>query len=240
MRCTILQWNVWLRERADNILAELRKANADVVCLQELTDDSYVNPRIDIPERIAQLGYEYDYQPVYRHPGQQYYRIGNGIFSKFPVRGKRHVYLQEEQRSFGGRTIEARVYMEVTLETPTGLLTVGTAHLSFEEALLEAQTDKLIEAVQHHRERFIFTGDLNVPPGSATVKRLDQRLRAAGPGYDTPTWPTKHHEFHGVAVPILDRRLDYLYTTQDIQITGSQLIHTEHSDHLPILLEIEL
>jgi endonuclease/exonuclease/phosphatase family metal-dependent hydrolase len=239
MSYSILQWNVWYREKAEHILTELQRADADIICLQELTADSYVNPGIDTPARIAELGYEYDYRPVYRHPGQQYYHMGNGIFSKFPIRGKRLVYLQEEN-TFDGRTIEGRIYMEVTIETPDGLLTVGTAHLSFEDELLEAQTDKLIEAIQHHRERFIFTGDLNVPPSSATVKRLDQKLRAVGPSYDTPTWPTKHYEFHGVTVPILDRRLDYLFATQDIQITGSQLIQTEHSDHLPIMLDIEL
>jgi endonuclease/exonuclease/phosphatase family metal-dependent hydrolase len=239
MKCSILQWNVWYREQADNILAELIKVDADIICLQELTSDSYINPGVDIPAAIARLGYEYDYHAVYRHPGEHHYHMGNGIFSKFPIRGKRLVYLQQEKIS-EGQIIEGRIYMEVTLETPGGLLTVGTAHLAFEEELLEPQTDLLLSAVQHHRERFVFTGDLNVPPNSATVKRLDEKLRAAGPSYDTPTWPTKHYEFHGVAVPILDRRLDYLFTTPDIRIAGSQLIHTEHSDHLPILLEVEL
>jgi len=33
----ILQWNIWYKEDINNIAKELRRINADVVCIQELS-----------------------------------------------------------------------------------------------------------------------------------------------------------------------------------------------------------
>lgn len=235
----IVQWNVWFRERAEHVLKVLRQIDADIICLQELTQNSYINPSVDIPQLIANMGYDYSFQLALKQDGPEYYHMGNGIFSKYPIVSRRHVYLAEESSRHPQQ--EARIYLEVILQLPAGgLLTVGTAHLSFEVSQLETETDRLLNAIHHHAERFIFTGDLNAPPDSATVKRLEAKLRAAGPHYTQPTWPTKPYAFHGVAVPLLDKRLDYLFTTHDIHMTGSEVVQTTYSDHLPLVASLTL
>jgi len=239
MKLSVLQWNVWFRERADHIMSVLREQDADIVCLQELTQDSYVNPGIDIPACIAAHGYAHDYRQTLKHPGDQYYHMGNGIFSKYPIRERHHVYLQYEG-TMAGEAHENRVYLEITIETPVGFLTIGTAHLSFEPELLETEATQLLRAIQHHRERYIFTGDLNVLPNAPVVSMLSEQFIPVGPDYNHGTWPTKPYSFNGVTVPGLSRRLDYLFATRDITVPHSSIIQTSYSDHLPIRLEIEL
>jgi endonuclease/exonuclease/phosphatase family metal-dependent hydrolase len=239
MQLSVLQWNVWFREHADNIASVLADQQADILCLQELTQDSYVNPSADIPARIAALGYEYDYRQTLKVPGAEYYHMGNGIFSKYPIRERRHVYLQYEG-THAGVHHENRVYLEITIETPVGFMTIGTAHLSFQPELVEVESQQLQHAIEHHRERYLFTGDLNVMPDTPVVKMLEQHLLPVGPDYTHGTWPTKPYVFDGMEVPDLSRRLDYLFATRDITVTKSCLIETPYSDHLPVRLELSL
>jgi endonuclease/exonuclease/phosphatase family metal-dependent hydrolase len=239
MHLSVLQWNVWFREQADHILHVLAEQQADIVCLQELTQDSYVNPGVNMPARIAALGYAYDYRQTLQFPGPQYYHMGNGIFSKHPIRERRHVYLQYEG-THAGVHHENRVYLEIVIETPVGFLTIGTAHLSFQPELSEVESTQLEHAIEHHRERFLFAGDLNVPPDAAAVRMLESHFKPIGPDYMHGTWPTKPYMFDGKTVPDLSRRLDYLFATRDIDIVEGRLIQTPYSDHLPIRLEIEL
>lgn len=234
MRIRVLQWNVWYREYADNIISELRRFAADIVCLQELTTDSYCNPGVNVPLKIAELGYEFEYFPTLNRPGTHHYKMGNGIFSKYPVVNSRRVFVARESDDR-----ENRVYLEVELETSAGRLWVGTTHLSWIESEPLDEAEKLVEATAKRTSRFILTGDLNVAPGSRVLQKIENQLLNAT---STPvlTWPSKPYEGHGLSIRRLDRQLDYVFTTPDIKVLSTRALESAHSDHLPLLTELEI
>ncbi|HYH75312.1 MAG TPA: endonuclease/exonuclease/phosphatase family protein [Candidatus Saccharimonadales bacterium] len=236
MNYSILQWNVWFQEKAENIISQLQACDADIVCLQELTTDSYINPGTDLPRLIADLGYYSAYYQTLKRDGDHYYHMGNGLFSKYPILRTRQVLLREAE-SINGHSTETRAYLEATLETPSGDLTVSTAHLSF-GAELAHETDRLLETIEGHPPHFIFTGDLNARPESETVTRLAEKLTHAGPAYEVGTWPSKHVSYDNNVIPYLSHRYDYIFTSDDITVVDSDAVQTEHSDHLPVKVTI--
>lgn len=239
MDLKLLQWNTWFRERSENILEVLRQADADILCLQELTTDSFVNPGLDVSTQIEALGYHKFYHETLRHEGKNYYTMGNAIFSKVPMVNTKIVYVQ-----FGNTeqplARENRVYLEVSLDVPGGL-TIGTTHLSYFDELqgaaeIRKETGALLGAVEHHKERYLFTGDLNATPSSYAVYRLSKHFLHAGPNLSVPTWTTKPYPFHSE----LNRRIDYVFATKDIDVREAKVVQTDASDHLPILVTIKI
>lgn len=58
MLIQLMQWNIWYKEKPENIFNFLKKADADIICAQELIKDSGVN--LDGAKYIAKtLGFEY-------------------------------------------------------------------------------------------------------------------------------------------------------------------------------------
>lgn len=244
MKISVLQWNVWYKEKADNIISFLKSQDADILCLQELTTGSHINPLRNLPEEIAALGYNPLFQQTLeKQKGTEYYHMGNGIFSKFPITGNRHVYIQHEVPG-GGYELENRVYVEARLDINGKPFTIGTVHMSYIEEFKttegkKAETERLIGAIKQNTEHFLLTGDLNATPGTETIRMLDEVLSSAGPTYDQPTWTTKPFEHLDFKANTLDWRLDYAYATKDVKIVSGKILQTDASDHLPILIEID-
>jgi len=245
MEITILQWNVWFLEKADSILDFIKQTNADIVCLQELTQTSDANPGHDIPHAISELGYNDYYVATVDKRDLPIGRMGNGIFSKFAIQSSRKVWDRDEP-SEGSETFnESRAYLECKLAVAGQTLTVGTSHLSFTPGFIslpekDTESEKFLEAISSNDSTFVFTGDFNALPDSNLITALDTRFRHAGPDYSEPTWTTKPFDWGGFKADKLAWRLDYIYTSKDVRVVSSEILETDASDHLPILTKIKL
>lgn len=242
MKISILQWNVLYLEKADNILKLIKFVDADVVCLQELTQHSEVNPHRDIPAEIGSLGYHCYYKAPEK---DSTLTLGNGIFSKFPLSNLRQVYLIHADPSNKDFPQFDRGYIEARLNLPNTTLTLGTAHLSYSPHFTffpakQAEAEKFLDTISPNRQRFIVTGDFNATPDSNLIQELDNILVHAGPDYSEPTWTTKPFEMHDFKADTLDWRLDYVFTTPDVKLVSSKIVETDFSDHLPVLVEVEV
>ena len=84
MNLSVLQWNIWYKEKIEDIAGFLVKNKADVICLQELSinnpDQSIKNAVIHIAK---QLGYKYAHQEISLKDTDM--RLANAIFSKYPI-----------------------------------------------------------------------------------------------------------------------------------------------------------
>jgi endonuclease/exonuclease/phosphatase family metal-dependent hydrolase len=240
---SILQWNIWYLEDIHNVAEFLSKNVADVICLQELTINFDKQQNVHTPNFIAkQLSYHVYFQEI-TFAGKEI-KLANAIFSKYPIINSRTVWINQEQGS-GNYDDENRAYIEATLDVGGEELKVGTVHMSYthkfepsERKLTE--TKKLIEAIAPNTERFILTGDLNAEPESQVVNSVGRVLKNCGPGYSENTWTTKPFSYKGFDANTLDWRLDYIFATDDIKISKAQVLATDYSDHLPILVEIEV
>ena len=242
----LLQWNVWYREDVQNILRTIRDIDPDVVCLQELTvNHTEYNKGVNVPELLAsELAYEHVYAPAMQKGAQQ---SGNGIFSRYPIRSFRSHFIQEPPsagQEAVGYSNEGRVYVEAMLQIDEGeMIEVGTVHMSYTDRFAmtpakTAETNKLLDILKSKRERYLFTGDLNATPDSYTISEIAKVLKHCGPDMDECTWTTKLFSYNGFEAHTLDWRLDYCFATPDIEITDARVMTTDHSDHLPILIEL--
>ncbi len=246
MTFKILQWNILRNEDPNHIVQLVKQNNPDIIAAQELIENTEKN--IDTAKYIAnQLGYNYfskegdTWSPAKNNKTSQ----GNAIFSRFPIKETKFSHLTKPYYNPPDANYEGRVYIEISIKINDKLLSIGTTHLSFSPKFIinkkrKKQVDNLISLI-NNRSNYIFTGDLNSSPDSYTIEQIQKYLIHAGPDYSQPTWTTKPFDYHGqFKEDKLCWRLDYIFVTKDIKIINSQIIKTDYSDHLPILLTIDL
>jgi endonuclease/exonuclease/phosphatase family metal-dependent hydrolase len=240
-----MTWNVLYKEKAENILSLIQEINPDILCCQEITTDSHINPKRDVPKEINQaLNGEYRYYEVLSSLDNQPGSMGNAIISKFPIVESRSILVQE-----GGDDInysaQNRGYLETSIKIDGKVLTIGTTHLSYVDGFVETETrnkeaDKLLDFIKGNKKRYVIMGDFNSAPGSSTVKKIEAKLKSVGPDNKRPTFTTKPFRHNDFIVNGLEWRLDYIFASPDIKVLSSKIINTDYSDHLPILAEIEI
>ncbi|RTK94770.1 hypothetical protein EKI60_02605 [Candidatus Saccharibacteria bacterium] len=246
MKLSLLQWNIWYKEDIRNITNEIQRLNPDIVCLQELTVNHEDQEIKDTIKYIAEaLGYNY-YAPLIplRELEGQELSLANGIFTKLPIKSQRRVWVNEPKGE-GGYDDEYRAYVEVVLDIDGQDLTIGTVHMSYTHRFevtdsKKAETDKLVVELQKPTTPFIFTGDLNATDGSYTIESVSKIMSDAGPKKDLKTWTTKPFSYQGFEEDKLNWRLDYVFKNDKVKAISSNIITTDYSDHLPLLITFEV
>jgi endonuclease/exonuclease/phosphatase family metal-dependent hydrolase len=225
----LVTWNIQWGRGADGrvdlarIARELRRVaggDADVICLQEVSDGHDSLPGCDGSDQFAQLaallpgfepvtGVATDTRP---RDGAPRKRFGNLLLSRWPVRqALRHLLPWPAED--GVRSMQ-RVAVEATLDTPLGLLRVTTTHLEYYSAPQRAaQVERLRElqreAAAHARTLrpgsaaegafepvpraapAVLAGDFNCRPGDPALARLLEPIDAATPAY-RDAWAIAH------------------------------------------------
>ena len=242
----ILQWNIHCKENPDHIVQFIKENNPDIITAQELINNT--EKSINTAKYIAQkLKYNYFFKegdtwfPVKNNKTSQ----GNAVFSRFLIKKNEFSYLTVPHHNPPDANFEGRVYIETSINVNNFLLTIATTHLGFSPRFVinerrKTEVDNLIPLIKNQKN-YIFTGDLNSSPDSYTIQQINKYLINAGPDCSQPTWTTKPFDYHGqFKENKLCWRLDYVFTTKDIKIIKAEIIKTEYSDHLPILLTINL
>jgi endonuclease/exonuclease/phosphatase family metal-dependent hydrolase len=225
----LVTWNIQWGRGADGrvdlarIARELRRVaggDADVICLQEVSDGHDRLPGCDGSDQFAELaallprfepvaGIATDTRP---RDGAPRKRFGNLLLSRWPVRqALRHLLPWPAED--GVRSMQ-RVAVEATLDTPLGLLRVTTTHLEYYSAPQRAaQVERLRElqreAAAHARTLrpgsaaegafepvpraapAVLAGDFNCRPGDPALARLLEPIDAATPAY-RDAWAIAH------------------------------------------------
>lgn len=246
MNIKILQWNVWRKERAENIVKEVKKIKPDIFCVQELIQDSRKN--IDTAKYIAkQLRLNYFYKQAETWSNREELEAqGNAIFTEFPIIKKTFSYLQKPLHNPPDAMHEGRVYLEVRCKINKQILSVATTHLSFTPffkitAQRKKEINNLTKILSDKKRNFIFAADLNSAPDSYTVVQISKYLQHAGPVFSQKTWTTKAFDYHHLfREDKLNWRLDYVFTSQDVKVTDAKILKTKYSDHLPVFVKINI
>lgn len=243
MRIRVLHWNIWWKERIENIVDFLKTVDADILCLQELTVGCAEHHGKDVAEVIAALGYAAHFVPAHKFPDG--HAQGNGIFSKFPIVEKSEFWVQKASSEQKGYAHEGRVCTLARIDVHGKVMEFGTTHLSYTDrfAITEQkkiEADRLVSMLKMKRKDFVFTGDLNAAPEQYTISEISKILKNCGPAMDIPTWTTKPFDYNGFSENALRWRLDYVFATADIKVISAKVLSTDVSDHLPILVEFDI
>ena len=245
MKVKILQWNIWYKENPDNILDVIRTIDPDIFCLQELTINSKWTDYRDVPKYIAEKTGTYS-SYYSAHTNKEGWSIGNGVFSKYPIMELSNFFVQEGVAGSVDYSEEGRICVEARIIFPdSNYLDVATTHLSYTHAFemnpkKVLEVDNLLEFIKTKKNYFLLAGDLNLTPESFLIQQIWRYLWSCWPEFEQPTWTTKPFSYHWFEATECLWRLDYLFATKDIRVLHSEIIDTEYSDHLPVLIEIEL
>ena len=228
----LLQWNIWNQEDIDNIVSELQRIDADVVCVQELTVTEKDKSRLDKIKKIYPYCF-FDIAQDFVDGTLQ----GNAIFSKYEIVGSISRFVQLPSSDIGDFSKEGRIYIEADIKIDSKVLHVGTTHLSFtcnkDTPQKDLEVANLLGYVKMHRKNFILTGDLNCDNNSKYVTKLSHLLVH----YETnPTWTTKSFLYKGFSADTLSFCFDHVFASKDINVLSVETIETTFSDHLPILM----
>lgn len=222
-RLRVATWNLWWRfgpwqERLRLITEELRRVDADVVCLQEVwADEDDRSSR-----RIAdQLGYDEVFAGrLEMEPGVLF---GNAVLSRWPI-----THHEWHPLPAGDSFDEERVVLRADIDGPRGPFQVFTTHLNWRfdhSAIRQDQVRLVAEVVANGRPRTfppIVCGDFNAEPTSTEAGMLTGLTTTAVPGLVlADAWRVTHPNEPGftwdnrnpyVADQLeFDRRIDYVF-----------------------------
>lgn len=172
-RLRVATWNVWWRfgpweQRQPLIIDELRRVDADLICLQEVWGAGGTSAADVIGDA---LGYERIYVGLLEmEPGVGF---GNAVLSRWPIAGSDHRPLPAH-----GAPTELRNVVRADIDGPRGRLQVFSTHLNWRfdhSAVRQAQVETIAGFVQDSRPRAyppIVCGDFNAVPSSDEIRTL--------------------------------------------------------------------
>ncbi|MDH3299386.1 MAG: endonuclease/exonuclease/phosphatase family protein [Acidimicrobiia bacterium] len=174
----VLTWNLWWKfgswsQRQPAIEAEIRRADADIVTLQEVWADD------DDGDQARLLAEELGFHAIRsRRSDGSPQRFGNAILSRRPLRFVEQVTLPDLD---GGPTSRTALIVAIDWEPAPRLLV--TTHLTWQyhaSATRQMQLQAIVDAIERHRRPddggepipVVITGDLNGAPESQELRRL--------------------------------------------------------------------
>jgi endonuclease/exonuclease/phosphatase family metal-dependent hydrolase len=196
------------------IAAEIRRARADVVLLQEI-DRFWARTRyVDQPAWFAQrLGMEYVFGANVVSGRRQY---GTATLTRFPVVD------QQSTRLPNGPGGEQRGLLRTTLDVDGRQVSVYNTHLQNGMPSLRHRQSRVVAGLVRSDPRpVVLGGDFNAGPTSPTLRGLRSGLRDTWAQVGTGSAATHH----GGA------RIDYLLASPHFEPTSSQVLPSGVSDH---------
>lgn len=210
----------------------MKKSQADIIGLQEVTQTP--EGKNNIGKQIAaELEYSYVYATGMdlRKYGKPFV-MGNAVLSKYPIISSKTHLLSKT---------DSRVAIQADIQIENTQLHIFNTHLIHTHQkpspIQEEQAKDLISVLL--KEKTIVMGDFNATPESKAIQLLSKKLRKADGNSAQPTWSVYSEGCEMCLPKGLTIRLDYIFTTNDIQQKTFTIHDSNGSDHLPISLIIK-
>ncbi|KKK33666.1 endonuclease/exonuclease/phosphatase [Mesobacillus campisalis] len=237
MNVEVMSFNIHHAVGEDNVLdleriaKTIEESGTDIVGLQEV--DNHWSSRSDfqdqakwLAERLGMFytyGANLDFEPL--NDGDERRQYGTAILSKYPI-----INSQNHPLTKIGNT-EQRGLLEATINVKGNHLHFYNTHLALTSAEREIQIREIVEIASQSEGSKVILGDLNATPESNEMKSMYANYvdvfanQPAAYTYSAEN-PT--------------RRIDYIFTSSDIETVNAEVIQSLASDHLPITAEIVL
>lgn len=223
---TVMTYNIQAGFSRENIFDLERTAQTielnepNIVILQEVSRGWLVTSGID---EVLWLSQRLE-MPFYFGAASDDGLWGNAILTRAPVS-------DEMLRTFTSSENLKRSAIGVAVETESGPLWAFGTHLDNPTGASEVRLEQVEQLLTFWNQRTpaVIAGDFNATPDSDVV----QQMRAAG--FDD------HGDIIGDATTSEDaRRIDYIFTTDDLEVTEIIIDSIWTSDHLPVTARMML
>lgn len=228
MQLKILSWNIWYHGNFAPIAEFLKASDADIIGVQELVLD---DPIRDTVGYLKKFGYDAVCAPVKKLEDGR--TMCNAIFSKQKILAS-EIYTLSEMQSRNAVRADIQVG-----ETTLHIFSTHLLHTDQKASTIQdTQVDNLIKVVPS--DHTIVMGDFNATPDSSVI----QKMRGVMVDTDLTEKPTLNADLFDCPEcdlkTIAGTRLDYIFTSKDMNTDSFNVEHAKGSDHLPISVIIEV
>ena len=246
-----MTWNIWSGENWPQVAQFIQDHRIDIVGLQEVDNNLERTGRIDVARKIADtLSYHFAYsasienQTTGKTAGGEF---GNAVISRFPITASNRHFLSSPTEWQGTSETEPRTLLETTIEVAGKKLRFLTLHLGYAREFATTpikirQITKVTKILADKKDTpTILLGDFNSLPQSQEIQEIKKYLRDVDDKNLLRTWTTHDFSYKDWQVPAgLNFKIDYIFVSQDIQYGSPTSAETTISDHVPVIVELQL
>lgn len=214
----------------ERIAKVITASQGTIIGLQEV--DKFYSERSDFKNQAKELATLLNFHYCYganlnleptngRTENRQY---GIAILSKYPIVKSEHILLS----SYGK---EQRGVLGATIDKDGVQINIYNTHLGLDVPSRITQINELIDITAKFQGPKVLLGDLNTDPQSEEIQsllKLTDFVDSFKNIRNANTFPSNEP----------NQRIDYIFTNTDIEILNQIVIHSDASDHLPIMIEI--
>ena len=248
--------NIYNEYNIELISKVIKDSEAELICLQEVDNNwgqrSHYENLIEIISK--KTGYDYFYAPIYDKPSQKgssypKEQFGVGILSKYKIIKSQNYNIsrwstQKEDPQPGDKNFPPKKggFGNILIDINGKIISIYNTHLDYrlnpppgyEKSIREIQVKEMLEIINQNNYPIILMGDMNTDTSS---KEVFEPLFE----YFNDAWSLGSKD-KGFSFPSDNPsvRIDYILISKDISVKNAYLIYTTVSDHLPVVIDVEL
>ena len=152
---------------------------------------------------------------------------GNGLLSRVPIAQAQVIPVPNPEKKTGTTHYETRCLLKATLQNGVTVLVI---HFGVNP---DEQKNAVQTVVQHLKDQnCILMGDFNVTPENPVLDPIRARMRDVASSVTAPLFSYPSDNPRG--------KIDYIFTSPDIEVVCAEMPPIVASDHLPHTAEIRL
>lgn len=202
---------------------EIKTLDADFVGLNEVRGKGFIKDYTDQAKKLGNLtGMDYYFGKAINVMGVAPY--GNAILSRYPVISAETIKIPDPSPKTGKEMYESRAVIKSVIDAGEKYTFIVT-HMGLNKDERENAVKTVLSAAPE--ERCIIMGDFNCTPESAELKPLFEKYNCSDT--ETLTFPSDNPRI----------KIDYIFTSRDIEIINRGTTTDIVSDHLGQWIEIK-
>lgn len=254
MKLKVVCLNVWIGGVLhDDIIEFLRAQDADIIALQEVlqSDDKKLPIQFRTLDSLEQLGYPYRHfapASLDRFPWGDI-PCGNTVLSKLPITGHNVTFFDKTFDPTAPRmALDPATYPVIPRNLQHVVLDAGGTELNLfnfqgvwdlDGDNVSPQRQKMSDTILHKtagKQHVIVTGDTNARYTNPVMRKIEARLTNVFGDTLTTTFNMRRKSNPGYATSVVD----LMYVSEDFTIINKDCPDVDVSDHLPLVVELEL
>lgn len=249
IKCVSL--NIWHGGKLlEPLLDFLEQQQADIYFLQEVrasSDDSLPESFHSMRTIQARLNYPHShYAPAFSQTDDgASYTSGNSVVTKFPIKSSERVYVRGQFSEWPANQTDFRdlpsILQIIELETPVGIINACNLHgvWDLDGDLFSDARKEMVDTITRtisQKQNIILVGDTNAKHTNPAIRLLQQQLISVFGTELTSTFNMRRKDNPGYATAAVD----LMFVSPHIKIISKSCPDIDVSDHLPIVVELEL
>ncbi|HZM64611.1 MAG TPA: endonuclease/exonuclease/phosphatase family protein [Candidatus Saccharimonadales bacterium] len=251
MKLKLVTINIFQGALLDEVCAFIEKERPDIVTMQEVYDGHGSAAPLkyrsweEIKKRLRFKAADYEAALIDNKPPGAF-PMGNGILSQFPITSRDFVFFNEP---FNPHYVDdaknsskmPHVLQHVVLQTPAGEVNVYNLHGTWDLngdnfSDKRRQMSEAILAATKGKKNVLLAGDTNAKPTNQAMRNLEPQLKNVFGTELKTTFNMSRKDNPGYATAAVDM----VFVSPDVKIISKSCPQVDISDHLPLVVEVEI